>query len=212
MSLSEFLNSKGCEMKEGGCCDVPQQAEDLAELIKRPGVFNVMEIGFNAGSSADVFLKNNKNIKLTSFDIGEHQYSRVAKEYIDAAYPGRHTLVIGDSTQTIPEFICDVKFDIIFIDGGHEYEVAKADVANCHRLAHENTILVVDDTLFKDGWWDLWTIGPTKVWLEIKNKIKLLNCLDMSIARGVECQWVVTCLRNKKQNKYNVCKNFKTHV
>tara|TARA_A100001015_G_scaffold294076_1_gene371435 strand:- start:10385 stop:10522 length:138 start_codon:yes stop_codon:yes gene_type:complete len=31
-----------------------------------------MEIGFNEGHSAETFLSTNKNIKLVSFDIEEH--------------------------------------------------------------------------------------------------------------------------------------------
>jgi hypothetical protein len=26
------------------------------------------------------------------------------KEYIDATYPGRHTLIVGDSTVTVPQY------------------------------------------------------------------------------------------------------------
>jgi hypothetical protein len=38
-----------------------------------------LEIGFNAGHSAEVFLKNNKDLILTSFDLGEHNYVTTAK-------------------------------------------------------------------------------------------------------------------------------------
>jgi hypothetical protein len=40
-----------------------------------------MNIGFNDGHSAEIFLQTNKNLKLTSFDLGEHDYVNVSKEY-----------------------------------------------------------------------------------------------------------------------------------
>jgi len=46
-----------------------------------------MEIGFNAGHSAEVFLKNNNELFLTSFDLGFHDYITAAKEYIELKYP-----------------------------------------------------------------------------------------------------------------------------
>jgi hypothetical protein len=33
-----------------------------------------MEIGFNGGHSAELFLKNNTDIHLTSFDVDVHSY------------------------------------------------------------------------------------------------------------------------------------------
>ena len=82
---------------------------------------------------------------VTSFDLGEHPYVTHAKEYIDAYYPGRHSLILGDSTVTVPK--CIGKYDVIFIDGGHDYEVASADLQNAKKLARKNTI-VMDDTMY----------------------------------------------------------------
>jgi len=118
-----------------------------------------MGIGFNAGHSAEVFLENNKCLTLTSFDLGGHCYVMTAKEYIDATYPNRHNLILGDSRTTIPiysknskDIKFDIIFDIIFIDGGHDYEIAKADMENCFHLAHKDTIVILDDTIFTQGW------------------------------------------------------------
>ena len=49
-----------------------------------------MEIGFNGVHSAETFLKNNQNIHLTSFDIGEYEYLKISEEFIDKNYDVIH--------------------------------------------------------------------------------------------------------------------------
>ena len=189
MSITSFLNNRGFYSFEGYSQQVPEQVKDLVNLSSKPNI-NVMEIGFNAGHSAEVFLQNNKCLTLTSFDLGGHNYVMTAKEYIDTTYPNRHNLIIGDSRTTIPIYLennRDTKFDIIFIDGGHNYEIAKADMENCFHLAHKDTIVILDDTIFTRGWEAEWTIGPTRTWTEHlqQNKIIELNRKDYCNGRGM---------------------------
>jgi len=122
-----------------------------------------MEIGFNAGHSAETFLQNTTG-HVTSFDLGEHPYVHVAKEYIDTMYPGRHTLILGDSRETVPQ--CKDTFDLLFIDGGHEYDIAKEDLKNCIPLAKPEAIFIMDDTIYTPEWVQAYTVGPTQAWLE----------------------------------------------
>ena len=187
MSLTSFLNNRGIYEIEGYSQQVPGQVKDLISLTNKS--LSVMEIGFNAGHSAEVFLQNNKDLTLLSFDLGEHHYVKLAKEYIDFIYPNRHTLILGDSTKTIPIYLENntKTFDVIFIDGGHDYEIAKSDLDNCLKLANKDTIVILDDTIFTCGWEQQYTIGPTRIWKEYveQNKIIELNKKDYWNGRGM---------------------------
>lgn len=58
---------------------------------------------------------------------------------------------------------------------------------NCFYLAHNNTIVILDDNIFTKNWKQHWTIGPTKTWTEHlqKNKIIELNKKEYCNGRGM---------------------------
>lgn len=220
MPVSDYLRHIGFDLNriEGYCQQIPQQIEDLKYLVSNINHYSqlqqyntfilpnnyidnpnnpnnknkihIMEIGFNAGHSAEIFLETNKNIHLTSFDLGLNPYVKSAKKFIDNQYPNRHTLIAGNSLKTIPEYVRNNpnrKFDLLFIDGGHDYETAKKDMENCYHLAHKDSIVILDDTVFNENWQEHYNVGPTQVWKEnlANNKIIELCRRDYIHGRGM---------------------------
>lgn len=114
---------------------------------------------------------------------------RSVKEYLDATYPHRHELILGDSLVTVLKYIQDhpgVTFDLIFVDGGHEYACAYGDLVHSSKLAHKNTIVVMDDIVYDPAFEAGYTIGPTRAWSALVKEgvIEELEYVMYSPGRG----------------------------
>ena len=176
-TLTSFFAKNKITVTEGNIGICTQQYNEIMQIINdnKSSLNNIMEVGFNAGHSAELFLQNT-NAYVYSFDLGVHfhQYLKQGKRFINSVYPNRHTLVLGDSTKMIPHFIKNnnnkIRFDLIFIDGGHDYDIALSDIVNSKKLANENTILIVDDIIKNPALEAAHTIGPTAVWTKLINE------------------------------------------
>lgn len=201
--LKAYYSRLGIHEFEGHSQQDSGETEFLSKIIQNDMLVNVIEIGFNAGHSADTFLRNNSKIHLTSFDLGEHHYVKLGKSYIDEKYPNRHTLILGDSCVTIPEFIKAnkasdkmIKYDLIFIDGGHYHHIPESDLKNCRQLAHKDTIVIMDDTKTTDikGW----NVTVNYAWNKYKtcNYVAERESFDFSPTHGLS------------YGKYNFCEMY----
>jgi predicted O-methyltransferase YrrM len=128
------------------------QSKQFSQCLKKyPHIRSIMEIGFNAGHSCEWFFKNVQGLDLFySFDIAQHPYVAIGRQFFerDARFKDRFRFVPGNSLDTVPQFSRlhpHMKFDLIYIDGGHQYEVCLGDIVNCKDLAHVNTIVWIDD-------------------------------------------------------------------
>ena len=137
----------------------------LAALAAMPTTRSICEVGFNAGFSSWAFLGASPAVTVTSFDLSCYDYSKAAKAHIDDLFPRRHTLIEGDSHSTVSAFAesdPDIKFDVIFVDGDHSVEGARADLADLRQLATPDTVVVMDDITP----WLWFGEGPTQAWKE----------------------------------------------
>lgn len=151
--LDEYLKEAGFSKFETGIFSGKTiQPEFISKIVKsNPFIRVIGEIGFNAGHSSLIFLEANSDVFVYSFDIMEHDYVQVAKNFIDRTFPNRHHLIPGDSAISVPLFKREnplMKFDLIYIDGGHSYQSALQDIENMRDLAHKDTILIIDDIQF----------------------------------------------------------------
>ena len=155
-----------------------------------------MEIGFNAGHSAVTFLSANKNVHVTSFDIGVHDYMKIGKKFIDKFFKNRHNLIIGNSIETVPEYLKNNpknKFDIILIDGNHDYDFAIGDIFNCIGLSHNKTVILLDDTTYTDKGQKVlrWTEGPTNAIKKLLS-IEKINIKEICVYNKIAGMTVFT--------------------
>jgi len=186
--LTKFITNHFPETHlEGNCEQIPKQIEHLKKIcdlfVKDDDL--IIEIGFNAGHSAEVFLKHTF-ARVVSFDLGDHVYVNKAKEYIDQNYPERHTLILGDSAKTVPRFLrtLEDKPKLVFIDGNHSYEGALTDLRNDWG---KGTIIVMDDIVKEPTWNTDWTEGPGRAWKETvnENRASEICHFDYNWGRGM---------------------------
>lgn len=113
----------------------------------------IIEIGFNAGNSALLFLLANPNAYLWCFDICQHSYTRPCFQYLYDNFGQRLSLYAGSSIDTVPAFLRshpNQTYDIFHIDGSHDRNIANIDFFTCFDLAHHQSIMIWDDVDIPD--------------------------------------------------------------
>tara|TARA_B100000886_G_scaffold328753_1_gene277437 strand:+ start:249 stop:977 length:729 start_codon:yes stop_codon:yes gene_type:complete len=191
-SLKDFYKENNIKILEGNSTQSPNQEEFLTGFS---GEFKqILEIGFNAGHSSELFLINNPQSSITSIDLGYWYYCKFGSEYLKKQYPGRINVIFKDSLSALKDFNTIPNgsiFDLIYIDGNHTYEYAYNDLKNCRKFANKDTVVLLDDVVIEDQYRTLSNTAPTKVWKEFVSEefifqieIKHFKDINRGIAIG----------------------------
>lgn len=136
----------------------------IDELAADPQNKVICEIGFNVGHTSLRWLTKSQ-AHVYSFDLGDrHDVQAAGAGYVQENFPGRFNITWGDSGTTVPDFIQanpDIKCNVLFIDGGHEFHQASTDIANFAKLADPGHHVVMADDATCSSWY-CW--GPTLAW------------------------------------------------
>jgi hypothetical protein len=150
------------EALEGNCVTYHNTTDIAPELTtKQENIFtvanfvpehgNILEIGFNAGHSATLLLLGSKhNVTFTAIDINIHKYVTPCFQHLKKhCFPERTTnIILGDSRDVLSTLPTQ-HFDLIHLDGGHEFSVALSDTFNAIHLLKSGGFLLFDDTQSK---------------------------------------------------------------
>ncbi len=139
-----------------------EQQQQIRQQLRRYPITSIAEIGLNGGHSAFNFIQECNNLKkFVSFDLGIYPETQCAVQFFQKYYGQMFEFFGGPSQTSVPEYHKNnptQTFDLIYIDGSHEYEGCYLDIINCKKLAHQSTILWLDDFTFE---------GPTRAIKEL---------------------------------------------
>ena len=177
--LQTYMQARNFTLTEGEIMDSQIRSIQAAVNSIASGS-RCLEIGLNCGLSAATILSARDDISLVSVDIGEHPTVLLAKPIIDKVFPDRHTLVIGSSLDVIPRLghAYDMKFDFLFIDGGHIHPVPYLDIVNCIKLAADDALICIDD------WCEVFGAGGVNQAIAEFVGNGTLRCLEKNTAKA----------------------------
>ena len=118
---------------------------NIIEYLKKLHIKNMLEIGFNTGFSATMFLELLHLDKFYSIDIGIHNHIDPLYKRFKNIYGNKFHSIIEDSLNIRNTFLNNIKYDLIFIDGSHSFKNALNDFLFCIENKKTKYILL-DDT------------------------------------------------------------------
>lgn len=178
-NLREFLRHQtnaeygGYRMFDGTRSHLMHNPNELSDLIfflkeyekiKRKKISNFLEIGFNSGILNTILNKFFKFEQIVVIDTFTYEIS--STDLLANLKRKNLVLVCGSSNkkenlQTIKKF---QPYDLIFVDGSHEYNDVKKDLNNYSKMLSDDGILVVHDIH------SLEFPGVNKAWSEFKRQ------------------------------------------
>lgn len=139
-----FLDDEGALFNWTTCGSLVKQLNFHKKYVNEIQPKNVLEIGTHKGYYSYFMKKLVPDIKIWTFGINEE--SQLCVDEIHKYFGEEFiTFFPGDSVETLTNFqnADQIKFDLAWVDGGHDYGCAFSDLENCARLEIDN--ILIDD-------------------------------------------------------------------
>ena len=112
------------------------QCELLASILERIRAKYVLETGTESGMFSYFAKHILSDVKVVTFGLGESKDMRSDKcvDYLNERFGNYITYIVGDSVETLTNFVPWQQISFAWIDGGHYGETPYIDLKNCNRL------------------------------------------------------------------------------
>jgi len=143
-----FLNNEGSTFYSPNMDQQKIQLEFHKKCCSKIKPKNILETGTHKGNYSYFIKKNYPEIKIVTFGIDSQSQECVnlIEEYFNENFI---KFYCGNTIQTLSDYNTSLKFDLAWVDGGHNFDCAYSDLNNCARLGIKN-ILIDDVTLICD--------------------------------------------------------------
>lgn len=139
-----FDNDEGALFNWRTCDNLLEQLFFHKKWVSQINPKYVLETGTHKGYYSYFLKKLLPEVKIYTFGINPE--SKMCVDAIEKFFAEKFiTFYSGDSRETLTNFenTEEINFDLAWVDGGHEYDVALSDLNNCARLGIEN--ILIDD-------------------------------------------------------------------
>ena len=157
LSIVQMYTNNDASKFEGNYFYTHETFDLSADIFKQINLFSIgkmetnkviVEVGFNAGHSALLFLLAHPDSKIYCFDTCQHAYTYPCYDYLAKSFPGRLELIIGRSGEQMTVFKKqhqDLMCDVVHIDGNHEISTANGDFFHSLAYAKYKSILIFNN-------------------------------------------------------------------
>jgi predicted O-methyltransferase YrrM len=134
---------------------------------------SVLEIGSAQGGLAWALMHIGSISRLVTVD--RVMLSRAVN--IHQAWHDKITAIHGDSTApiTVSKAAAEGPYDVVIIDGGHDWDTASSDWNNYARMAKLGGLVVVHDT---QGWYGRRDFDVPELWSRIRKALKTVELVS----------------------------------
>jgi len=123
----------------------PDELEWLNSFVKQD--MEVLEVGTFCGSTVSVLADRNPRARFTAVDWVRHKGAMERWCLIGVNLLSRENVRFFRGTDREFFDLCRADtFDLIFLDGGHEYQTVADQLHHCLRIAKTDALVIVHDT------------------------------------------------------------------
>lgn len=139
---------------------LPTVKRRIAELPQHH-VVSLLEVGIDRGTSliplVAFLARTRERFMAVGVDIKVQESVKLMLNSLDLQQHQNVACIEDNSLKVLPVLVEQgIKFDVIMLDGDHNYHTVSTELASLEALAHPHTLVVIDDY---DGRWserDLW--------------------------------------------------------